>query len=47
MTKDEKLRIIELREKGLSYGNIAKEMGMNKSTVQMFILSIKDKGDLK
>ena len=42
MTKEEKLRILELRDKGLSYGNIAKEMGMNKSTVQMFILSIKD-----
>ena len=52
MNQDEKARIIELREEGLSYTEIAKRMDISKNTIKSFcrrnsITEIKkDKGDL-
>ena len=37
MTKDEKLRIIELREKGYGYKAISKELGLSLGSVRHFI----------
>lgn len=52
MNKDEKARIIELREEGLSYTEIAKIMDISKNTIKSFCRrngiteTKKDKGDL-
>ena len=47
MTQDEKNRIIELRKAGVGYGEIAKELNLEKNTVRMFctrnIKSLSDK----
>ena len=37
MTQNEKNKIIELRNQGKGYGEIAKELGLTKSAVRMFI----------
>ena len=52
MNQDEKARIIELREEGLSYTEIAKRMDISKNTIKSFCRrngiteTKKDKGDL-
>lgn len=38
MTQEQKVRILELRNQGKGYGEIAKELNMDKSTVHKFII---------
>lgn len=42
MNDIEKKRIIELKENGLGYGGIAKELGLSKSTISSFLKSLED-----
>ena len=52
MNKDEKARIRELREEGISYTEIAKRMDISKNTIKSFCRrnviteTTKDKGNL-